>query len=534
MTGAPPVAVWQELIRPNPNVFMVLSGHVTDAEHRRRDRLTDAVLSGTSPTTVNTVHEVLTDYQSEQGLEAAHLSPFTRLRKHGNGWLRRMIFRPALNRVDVRAHSVLGATQLRLPQYGSVSTAAPHTFSFRYLMNAPVPTVGAPPSDRFTDRAVNADATRDQRAPRVAHMAGGDWVGVWEDDSHGAEGVFQIHARGFNATGCQKWGRVVVNTTSAGQQINPAVAANGSGFVAVWQDSSSAANRFDIRMRGFDAAGNGWPVERPVNTSSSGRQVNPAIAMNASGDFVVVWEDDTDGNGKYQIKVRGFDASGNERFAQRTVNDTAKGQQRRPSVAMRQNGAFVVTWEDDGGDGIYEIKARGFSASGGITGPGTFTQRTVNASSDGQQRRPVIGMASNGNFVVAFEDNGGDEWYQVKMRGFRADGSPRFSHTVNTSSTGQQRRPGIAMHEDGRFVVTWEDSGDDDVYQIKARAFRSDGTQLWSARTVNTLKAGQQRAPAISVASSGQFVVAWEDDLERNGRWEILARGCSLANKCAY
>ncbi len=57
--------------------------------------------------------------------------------------------------------------------------------------------------------------------------------------------------------------------------------------------------------------------------------------MTIDGKFVVVWEDDKDGNGYYQIYARGFNANGSQRFADMTVNSVASGQQRRPAIATR-------------------------------------------------------------------------------------------------------------------------------------------------------------------------------------------------------
>jgi hypothetical protein len=525
--------LWQEVVRQNPNVFLVVSGHITDSEHRMMDRISGNPVESATPTTV---HEILTDYQAEPGLNAKHLPPHLQVRDNGNGWLRTLQFRPSQRTIHVSVHSVLDAGAFNLGNnegkpYENVATKQPHTFDIDYDMNPTPPTTGAPPSDRFADRVVNSSQTRNQLTPGLAAAENGDWVAVWEDDSHGAEGVYQIYARGFDAEGCERFHDRVVNTVATGQQLKPAVAADPTGrFVVAWEDNGGD-QFYQVKVRGFKADGTQRFSQRTVNTDATGQQRKPAVATDAEGNFVVVWEDDG-GDGKYQIKARGFKADGSQRFSQRTVNSVAKGQQRHATIAMNANGQFVVVWEDDGGDGIYQIKARGFNADGSER----FSQRTVNAVAAGQQYRPAIGMDAAGNFVVAWEDDqGSDGIYQIKARGFRPDGSLLFGQIlVNTVATGQQRKPNVAVHPDGRFVVAWEDSGGDDVYQIKARAFGPDGHELWGQLKVNRLSSGQQRAPAVAIAPSGQFVVAWQDDLEKNNWWEILARGCSLASRCNY
>ena len=124
-----------------------------------------------------------------------------------------------------------------------------------------------------------------------------------------------------------------------------------------------------------------------VNSVASGQQLKPDVAMADSGDFVVVWEDDKDNNGYYQIYARGFNANGSQRFADMTVNSVASGQQLKPAVAMTIDGKFVVVWEDDkDGNGYYQIYARGFNANGSQR----FADMTVNSVASGQQRRPAI------------------------------------------------------------------------------------------------------------------------------------------------
>ena len=106
-------------------------------------------------------------------------------------------------------------------------------------------------------------------------------------------------------------------------------------------------------------------------------------------DAFVVWEDDQDRNGFYQIYARGFNANGSQKFADFTVNSVASGQQLKPGIAMAAEGDFVVVWEDDQDrNGYYQIYARGFNANGGQT----FADITVNIVASGQQRRPAIAM----------------------------------------------------------------------------------------------------------------------------------------------
>jgi hypothetical protein len=72
--------IFDKLIRPNPNVFMVVCGHVT--EEGFNVATNDAG---------GKVYEILTDYQNVDD--------------NGDGWMRVLDFTPAINRIDVRSYS---------------------------------------------------------------------------------------------------------------------------------------------------------------------------------------------------------------------------------------------------------------------------------------------------------------------------------------------------------------------------------------------------------------------------------------------
>ena len=491
-TGATGDVLWNELIRQNPNVFLVVSGHVPESEHAMRDRQTGGYAT---VATRDTVHEVLTDYQSERGTAALHLPVEKRSHEHGNGWLRTLEFRRDERRVVVRTISVLNAGSFNYNQFNEPDRYSPdtgsneHQFSFPYDLGAPIPTQPVSAPDRFVERSISETRLGQQRAPRIAADSAGNWIGVWEDD--------RIRARGFDANGCERFGEITVNIDTTQQQTRPAVAMDGAGnFVVVWEARGA------IKARGFDAAGRERFAERRVNAVSTLQQRRPAVAIGRAGNFVVAWEGDG-------IKARSFNSTGVPKSAQFTV-----GKGRRPAVAMSATGDWVVAWEDD------DIKARG----------SRFPQLVVNSASRGQHRRPAIAMSRGGGFVIAWEDDANDnDIYQIEARGFQANGQqalPQF--TVNTTASGQQRNPVVAADALGQFVVAWQDDANDNgVYEIKARGFTGAGAELMKQQTVNANSSGQQVLPTVALGPGGRFLVAWQDDVEGAGLWEVLAKGCN-------
>jgi hypothetical protein len=295
-------------------------------------------------------------------------------------------------------------------------------------------------------------------------------------------------------------------------------------MVFVFADDRDGNGLSQIRMRGFGANGRQRFAERVVNENATGQQTAPDVAVMNDGRIVVVWQDDTNGNGFFQIKVRGFEANGAERFSQRTANARARGQQTAPRVAIAPDGFFVVVWEDSAQrDGSFkDVYMRGFNADGSERWP--ESRVTIRGA------RPRIAMGPFGDFVVVWEDDfDNNRLFQIRMRGFNSNGTQKFmERVVNVGASGQQVEPDVAVDDVFRPVVVWADDQDKNgFFQIRMRGFESDGRERFRERTVNTDAAGQQRRPSIGMEANGRFTVAWEDDPDSDGRATIFVRGFS-------
>lgn len=60
--------------------------------------------------------------------------------------------------------------------------------------------------------------------------------------------------------------------------------------------------------------------------------------------------------------------------------------------------------------------------------------------------------------------------------------------------------------------------------KIQARDFTKTAAQHRADFTVNSDASGQQRVPATAADDQGRFVVAWQDDMDGDGKWLILQR----------
>ncbi|MBW2524946.1 MAG: metallophosphoesterase [Deltaproteobacteria bacterium] len=534
--GSPGRSVWDELASRHSNVTMVVSGHVGDSEYVPRQGHNG-----------NVVHQLLVDYQFEAFCGASDPTACTHHCREGtytgNGWLRLLTFYPRQSRVHAQTLTVQEGdpqvfpggepmlfcselTQSANDWYDSDPAATDHDFEFDYDL------MPAPPYDwddgdelAFIDRTVNSVAAGQQIDPQVSIAPDGSFVVAWEDDSSAADGAgnHDILVRGFGPGGCEAFADVQANPDGTGQQQAPAVASDAQGnFVVVWQDDTDENGVFQLHARGFAADGTERFPRMTVNSQAQGQQVEPAIGMAPDGRFVVAWQDDPENDGTYQVMMRGFAADGSERFSQRSAHADAQGQRIAPSVGLADDARFVVAWQDDtDGNGVFQIHARGFAANGAEQ----FALLTVNSVATGQQRRPAVGTASDGSFVVAWED-AADGSYDIRARGFHANGTNRVSDFPVSSTSGEHRSPAVAMTPSGNFTVAWQDDADGNgSFQIAARAFAADGAERLARFIVNREGTGQQIAPASAEDDAGALVVAWQDDMDDNGVYQILARG---------
>ena len=212
---------------------------------------------------------------------------------------------------------------------------------------------------------------------------------VWASDGQDGDkaGIF---AQRFDNTGAKVGGEFQVNTYTTSYQYNPAVAMDSSGnFVVVWGSDGQDGSGIGIFGRRYDSAGAARGGEFQVNVTTSGDQGQPDVASDASGNFVVVWTAANLDGSAYGVAGRRFDASGNPRSGEFPINTYTTGQQNLPRIAMDSAGNFLVAWHGKGEDDPaapdgFGVFARAFSA----TGRPSSVEFPVNTFTTGDQNAP--------------------------------------------------------------------------------------------------------------------------------------------------
>lgn len=310
-----------------------------------------------------------------------------------------------------------------------------------------------------------------------------------------------------------------VNTTTDNHQQLPDAAMDADGnFVVVFQNHLPVTNA-NVAAQRYNAAGQPQGDEFQVNTTASSGNTFPAVAMDDDGDFVVVWMDFGDDGSGYGVFGQRYNAAGTAQGANFPVNATTANAQRRPDVAMDADGDFVVVWEDDQfGDSHQSIKAQRFSAQGAAVGG----EIDVSTDADVDQVWPQVAMDDAGNFTVAWASGNVGADQDVAFRIFEANGNPRTAAIqVNTTTrmdhaSGVLNNLSVGMSGSGDIAIAWRAdnfSGPGTVgaaIGVLGRLYDSDGDPKGDAFTIDSRSAATLGKPEIAMTRDGDFVVAYE------------------------
>jgi hypothetical protein len=360
----------------------------------------------------------------------------------------------------------------------------------------------------------NVYTTGSQLRPKIALLGkGGDFVAVWESAGQDGDGS-GVFARRVTPTALGA--EFQVNVATAGDQTYPAVAgAPDGGFLVVWESDLRDGDHTAIVARRFAADGTPATSEFVVNTYTTWYQNSPAVAAGPDGTYLVAWSGQGGQEGGTPgIVTRRIGASGAPMGGEVRVNTYTTSAQVLPSVAAQPDG-WVVVWssyrQDGSGFGVYGQRLDREGAPRGA-------EFRLSAYTTSDQLGASVGSgAAGGGFVAAWSSRGQDgDASGVFARRFDAAGSALGAEfQVNTTTSSHQVSPVVGVAEDGTFVVAW--AGDvlnqhpDEDMKIFSQRFEADGTPRGAEmRIVNTWTSYDQVRPALAADAVGNYAVVWD------------------------
>jgi hypothetical protein len=358
--------------------------------------------------------------------------------------------------------------------------------------------------------------------PKISVDAAGNAVVVWGQRAGGGFSrwdVFANHYRISTGTWAPTPQKISTNT---GDATSPKVVVDASGnAISVWRQADVTPTngvQFNVWANRYTASTTSWGAPTSIESDDTGSADAPEVAMDSSGNAIAVWSQKV--FAWNSILANRFDA-GTGLWGMATLvetNDTNNA--RYPAVAMDANGDAVVVWEhwenrpDKGFIGPSRVASNRFSA-----GPGTWgTAELIDTA--GSISKSVDVTIDGAGSALAVWTQGDDA---VANRFNAGAGTWSTSVLIETNDVGPEGvdRVRIAADTVGNAIAVWDQF---DGTQINIFANRySVGTDSWgTAELIETDNTGQARSVRIAKnPSNGNALAVWTQE-DGNGLQSIL------------
>ncbi|HVS63368.1 MAG TPA: hypothetical protein VMT85_07675 [Thermoanaerobaculia bacterium] len=267
----------------------------------------------------------------------------------------------------------------------------------------------SPEGQAQTGEVTVSDET-DASAPSIDTSSGGDGIVTWQA---GGKARGRNLGRGLAGAG------PAFDVSDGSGQSAPRVATAASGdFAVVWVEEVGGTPVVFLRLFSADGTPEGAPIR--VSAQDAAAATAPAIASDALGNLVVVWQQapEEDGEAGFDVLARRYSATGAARGSAQRVHASGAGDQTAPSVAANAAGDFAVAWESSGGSALRSsgaagriarsggggtsIVSRGFSPSGA----GGAEVEVAATDAVGEPAAPQVTIAGDDEINVVFRRRG--------------------------------------------------------------------------------------------------------------------------------
>jgi len=384
-----------------------------------------------------------------------------------------------------------------------------------------------------------------QLRPDITIEENGNFIIAWEDKRNGD---WDIYAQRYLSDGTTVGDNFKINDdTPNTNQRNTSITTDLAGnFTVCWGDDRNEYQ--DIYAQRFDYNATPLGINFLVNIDTIISYHNESkISTDEAGNFIIIWEDHRLGwNG--DIFAQSYLNDGTAVGENYKVNDdVGSANQIGPSIAKDNDDNFIIAWADSR-NYYSDIYVQRFSSDGFTLGSNILVNDETQAYAI--YYGPSISADAAGNFVVAWDDYRYEYWGEIYAQRFSSDGfalGPNFK--VNNLGAWVVYGATVACKKNGDFIIVWGDTEDGGKYplysrhlnewkslkddfltenkgsepDIWAQQYLSDGTPLGTNFKVNDdVGNTDQTSPAIAIDSSGNFIIAWQDN--RNGDWDIYAQ----------
>ena len=275
---------------------------------------------------------------------------------------------------------------------------------------------------------------------QVAMDGNGNAVTVWQQYDGSYYSIYSSHY--YASSGV--WSAISVLERNAGHAQFPQVAMNDSGkAVAVWQQRDGSY--YSIYSNHYDVNSSRWSTAVVIENNDTGSAMNPHVAVDGSGNAIAVWKQH-DGT-RNNIWSNRYDA-GSGTWSTASLIEDSMNDTEGPQVAMDASGNAVVVWQQDDGT-RHNIWSNRYDASSGSWSTASLIENSTNDAEG-----PQVAIDASGNAVVVWQQDDGTRNNIWSNRYDASSGSWLGATLIETNMT-SANNPQIAVDGMGNGVSVW-------------------------------------------------------------------------------
>ena len=337
-------------------------------------------------------------------------------------------------------------------------------------------------------------AVNGQYEPSVA-FDGTNCLVVWGDHRSGWWYDSDIYGARVDQSGNVLDPAGIAISTATNAQTCPSVAFDGTNYLVVWQDERNGQYEYDIYGTRVDQSGNILdPTGIAIATGANGQHF-PSITFDGT-NYLVVWHDYNTSPPEYQIYGARVDQTGNVLDTTGIAISVVVYWQSYPSIAF-DNTNYLIVWED-WRNGSYDIYGTRVNQSGNVLDPAGIAI----SSAANSQLRPSITF-DNTNYLIVWQDERNGSW---DIYGARVDQSGNVLDPAGiaiSTAAGDQYAPSVAF-DNTNYLVVWTDG---DIYGARVNQA---GNVLDTAGITISSAANSQLRPSVAFDNTN-YLVVWQD-----------------------
>ncbi len=373
-----------------------------------------------------------------------------------------------------------------------------------------------------TNAKINTDLGNDNQDNASFVLDASDNVYfVWRDDRGGSQ---KIYTQKYDDNWNKGWNPDPRLTSAGNADSTVARIGNIADFYTVWNDDRNGNKDIYIQRFSFVDAGEIWSGPKKVNTDSGAAdQIEPNFFLDANDNSYIIFSDNREGD--YDLFLQKYDANGSGVWLNdiKAHEDAALSNQRKPKIIFKNNYLYAV-WLDNRGGGIDNVYAQKYDLDGNRIWANDLKVNT-DAGAAGHYAPNLAVDASNNVYFAWADDRDGDK--DIYMQKYDTAGNLLWGSgdvKLNADYDSAEDEPSLALDNANSWVyVSWTDSrnGNEDIYYNKY-AFNN-GAKLFTydIKVNDDSTAAVQRNSRLALTSSGEIIIAWQD--QRSGNWDIYA-----------